>query len=75
MLRWPVIFLGATVSLIAACTTMPQEKVQVTDKGVTIRGADSLGEAQMMAEEVCAKNGKMARWASGDEVYLFDCVE
>lgn len=75
MLRWSVIFLGATVSLIAACTTMPQEKVQVTDKGVTIRGADSLGEAQMMAEEVCAKNGKMARWSSGDAVYLFDCVE
>lgn len=75
MLRWPVILLGATVSLIAACTTMPQEKVQITEKGVTISGAASVGEAQMVAEEVCSKRGKLARWASGDDVYVFECVE
>lgn len=74
MLRGSVILLGAMVSLIAACTTMPEEKVKITDKGVIVSGADSLGEAQMVAEEVCAKRGKLANWASGDEVYVFECV-
>lgn len=75
MLRWSAIFLGAMVSLIAACSTMPEEKVKVTDKGVSVSGADSLGEAQMVAEEECAKRGKVARWASGDAVYVFECVD
>jgi hypothetical protein len=75
MQRWSSIFLGAMVSLIAACSTMPGEKVKVTDKGVSVSGADSLGEAQMVAEEVCAKRGKVARWTSGDAVYEFECVE
>lgn len=75
MLRWSSIFLGAMVSLLAACSTMPEEKVKVTDTGVTVNGADSLGEAQMVAEEVCAKRGKVARWSSGDVVYQFECVE
>ena len=75
MQRCSSIFLGAMVCLIAACSTMPEEKVKVTDKGVSVRGADSLGEAQMVAEEVCAKRGKVARWTSGDAVYEFECVE
>ncbi len=75
MLRWSVIFLGAAVSLIAACTTMPDSKVKVTDKGVSVSGADSVGDAQMVADEECAKRGKMARWTSGDDVYVFECSE
>ena len=75
MQRWSSIFFVAMVSLITACSTMPEEKVKVTDKGVSVSGADSLGEAQMMAEEVCAKSGKVARWTSGDEVYEFECAE
>ena len=75
MLRGSVILLGAMVTLMAACTTLPEEKVKMTDKGVTISGADSLGEAQMVAEEVCAKRGKLANWVSGDQVYVFECVE
>ena len=75
MLRWSTIFLGATVSLIAACSTMPGGNVKVTDKGVSVSGADSLGEAQMVADEECAKRGQVAKWTSGDMVYVFECAE
>lgn len=75
MLRCSVIFLGATVSLFAACTTTPESKVKVTDTGVSVSGAESVGDAQMVADEECAKRGKLARWTSGDDVYVFECVE
>lgn len=75
MLRWSTVFLGATVSLIAACSTMSGGNVKVTDTGVTVSGADSLGEAQMAAEEECTKRGKVARWTSGDTVYVFECAD
>lgn len=71
MKHWPVVMVGLAVVLLSGCAAT--RVTERSDSGVKIVAEGGLGEAQMMADEECGKSGRIARWVSGDETFVFAC--
>lgn len=52
----------------------PVKLMSSSPRTVQVQSFKGMAPAQKMADEECAKYGRLARWLSGDINYVFDCV-